>query len=537
MLTRTLRLGLVAVSICAMSAVGLAAPAQAEAPGVPQNLRAISEENPIDPSQPLVRLRWQAPAAGGAVTVYRVFVNGELVETTRSTAANITGPRLVKGVIYTFGVKAVSATGASKTVEVQKRAVTQPGEPLDLQVVPGDGILKVSWKPPLDTGGGPIKQYRVIASSFLPGPSPACTPAPVTGTSCTLKGLRNGLTYDVTVLALNSALNQLPGLESAPALGIPNLKPSGPRNFRVISGGSTSVTLGWEAPENIGTEPVLGYTISLFNNEGFRFPNQAPEYPQVNVGPDVRRFRLTQLTPGLEYQFGIQAYTASSPGAMTLNVLHNPLGLPSKPAVVTVLGVGSTTVNLEWEDGDPSGGLEATHYRLTATPLDAPAGVLAEELVCPVKATQDAPDFECAGTYLWMRLVNGVTYSFTVAAKNKFGWGPTSDYPAYATPEGPPPPPLVSAVTIDSPTSLTVAWDAPVTDGGLDVGAVTYTVTLDGQPVCRDISVRTCAITGLIEGTDYTVQVMAVNEVFGGDAFSTSEVIVNTNPIQVVTPS
>ena len=46
-----------------------------------------------------------------------------------------------------------------------------------------------------------------------------------------------------------------------------------------------------------------------------------------------------------------------------------------------------------------------------------------------------------------------------------------------------------------------------------------------------------CAITGLIEGTDYTVQVMAVNEVFGGDAFSTSEVIVNTNPIQVVTPS
>jgi len=199
--------------------------------------------------------------------------------------------------------------------------------------------------------------------------------------------------------------------------------------------------------------------------------------------------------------------------------------------------VGNNTVNLEWEDGDPSGGLESTYYRLTATPINPPAGVLAEEIVCPVKASQDAPDFECAGTYLWMRLVNGVTYSFTVAAKNKFGWGPTSDYPAFATPEGPPPPPLVSAATITSPTSITLTWDPSSTSGGVEVGAVTYTVTLDDQPVCRDITVTTCTLTGLVEGQDYTVKVMAINEVFGGDQFSTSEIIVNTNPIQVVTPS
>jgi len=136
-----------------------------------------------------------------------------------------------------------------------------------------------------------------------------------------------------------------------------------------------------------------------------------------------------------------------------------------------------------------------------------------------------------------MRLVNGATYSFTVAAKNKFGWGPTSNYPAFATPEGPPPPPLVDSVAITSPTSVVVTWLPSVTSGGPDVGAVTYTVTVDGAPVCRDIATTSCTIVGLTPSQDYEVKVMAVNEVFGGDEFSTSQIIVNTNPIQGGTPS
>ena len=81
-----------------------------------------------------------------------------------------------------------------------------------------------------------------------------------------------------------------------------------------------------------------------------------------------------------------------------------------------------------------------------------------------------------------------------------------------------------------------LGWDASVTSGGPDVGKVTYTVTLDDQPVCRDIETLTCDLTGLVEGQDYTVKVKAINEVFGGDDFSTSSLIVNTNPIQVGTP-
>jgi len=545
-LARTFRTAGVVAAAASLLVFGGTAPAQAEPPAAPAKLTAIPEENPIDPNQPLIRLRWTPPADTADVTGYGVYVDGQLLEKVRvrtcpaptpqrrvEWCANVTN--LVIGQIYTFGVSSLSRAGESKKVTTKRMAVIAPTEPLNVQVVPDQQSLYVSWDPPLNTGGGDIRSYLVRTSSALPGPQPPCER--ITTTSCKIEGLLNGYHYDVTVEARNSAGAFLPSPESLPAIGIPNARPSGPREFRVVSAGSTSATLAWEPPQHVGSEPVVGYTISIFNNEGYWFPNQRPEYPQISVGADVRRYRITGLKPGLAYQFAVNAYTRLAPGAMTVNTLHNPLGLPGKPALVEITGTGNTTVNLAWEDADPNGGIEPTHYRLTATPVGAPAGVLVEELVCPVKATQDAPDFECGGEYLWMRLINGVTYSFTVAAKNKFGWGPTSNYPASATPEGPPPPPLVDSVTIASQTSVVVAWSPSVTAGGPDVGNVTYTATLDGTPVCRDIDTTTCTITGLTYGEDYEVKVTAINEVFGGDDFSTSQIIVNTNPIQGGTPS
>ena len=51
-------LGVAAVALALLAVPGLQATAQAKAPEAPTQLRAVPQENPIDPKQPLMRLRW-----------------------------------------------------------------------------------------------------------------------------------------------------------------------------------------------------------------------------------------------------------------------------------------------------------------------------------------------------------------------------------------------------------------------------------------------------------------------------------------------
>ena len=57
MLGRLLRNVAIASVATALVAIGVSTPTQAQPPQAPVKLRAIPAENPIDPSQPLIRLR------------------------------------------------------------------------------------------------------------------------------------------------------------------------------------------------------------------------------------------------------------------------------------------------------------------------------------------------------------------------------------------------------------------------------------------------------------------------------------------------
>jgi len=74
---------------------------------------------------------------------------------------------------------------------------TVPGAPTDVNAVPGDGQVEVSWNAPLDTGGLVITGFT--ATAFPGGAS--CASAT---TSCVITGLTNGDTYSITVTATNA---------------------------------------------------------------------------------------------------------------------------------------------------------------------------------------------------------------------------------------------------------------------------------------------------------------------------------------------
>ena len=403
-------------------------PAQAEPSpiGAPAKLR-LTQLGATGYPGPSVELRWEPPAAvEGAPSpiAYRVFKDDRLLATTTAASRVQRVTPLTKGVGYRFSVVAVTPNGPGAPAQVSAVAQMPPTMPLNVQAVPSNGSIAVSWDPPVDSGGTPITGYDVVSSPSIR------TPCAMTGpTSCILQGLRNDQSYEVSVSARNAAYPQLAGADSDPAFATPGALPSGPMGFRALATGSTAVMIGWAAPAEQGPDQITAYQITIFEDRGPSTPREL--YAITTVAPTTLTTTIEGLTPGYEYYFGVRAVTAVGMGAMTENVVVNPIGLAAAPSRVDILGVGAGAVKVGWEEPDPNGGADPSEYRITATPVNGGQKVI---VVCRTAI----PYEECTTDEIVTGLTDGVTYSFTVAAKNTFGYGPESTHPAIATSMGPP---------------------------------------------------------------------------------------------------
>ena len=158
------------------------------------------------------------------------------------------------------------------------------------------------------------------------------------------------------------------------------------------------------------------------------------------------------------------------------------------------------------ESGD-DGGSAVTQYIVTSSPGGK-------------TCTATAPATSCDVT----GLTNGTAYTFTVQAKNAKGTGPASDPSSSVTPEATKPqPPTAVRVSIKSGTALTVAWTAPTDNGGGPITGYTVTAT-DGvtTKTCTTTGATTCDLTGLTQGTAYSVSVVATNYKGDSDAADAS---------------
>jgi len=81
---------------------------------------------------------------------------------------------------------------------------TVPGIPSITNVSVSHGSATITFNPPVDTGGGVISSYTVIASSSTGSTSSTCTDSP-----CLVTDLTNGTTYTFTIAA-NSAVGTGP---------------------------------------------------------------------------------------------------------------------------------------------------------------------------------------------------------------------------------------------------------------------------------------------------------------------------------------
>jgi hypothetical protein len=185
---------------------------------------------------------------------------------------------------------------------------------------------------------------------------------------------------------------------------------------------------------------------------------------------------------------------------------------PAAPANVTATA-GNGSARVSW--AVPSnGGAPITGY--TVTPYEGTTALT------PVTVSGSNP----ATTAVVGSLTNGTAYTFTVTATNAKGTSSPSGPSAPVTPAPtlPGAPSGVSGTAGDG--QVTVAWTAPVSDGGSAITGYTVTPFIGTQAQPTTAATGTSAVVGgLTNGTAYTFTVTATNAVGVGPASAASAAV------------
>ena len=285
--------------------------------------------------------------------------------------------------------------------------------------------------------------------------------------------------------------------------------PDAPRSVEAVAG-DESLTVRWSPPSGDSGERVTGYDVE-WSDDGF-----GRILGSLSAGPDARELTIPQLTNGVEYSVRVAAHNDVGAGPWSASPASaTPAMVPGAPREV-VIEAGSQQLTVTWQSPADDGGERVTGYDVEWS--DDGFG----RILGSLSAGPDARELTIP------QLTNGVEYSVRVAAHNDVGAGPWSASPASATPAMVPGAPREVAVEAGS-QQLTVTWQSPADDGGERVTGYVVQWRGPGEDFSdterrATVTAPRHQITGLANGTTYTIQVRAVSLVGTGSPASGSGV-------------
>ena len=263
------------------------------APSAPRDLKA-------EPGDSQVMLAWQPPAYNGGFPItgyeYRVDGGGAWISTELVRQVTVTDPingqtGLTNGEPYGFEVRAVNkckgedeCKGTAATVTATP--ATKPPAPGNLQAVPDDRLVSLTWEEPADDGGSPILRYEYRVDG-----TEDWTPVGTSLKATVIAGLLvNGMLHTFAV----RAVNKCKGEDEDECEGIAatvDATPVGPPSAPLMLGAMPddgTVTLTWQEPETNGGADIERYEYRVDGMGDWTSVRLDSGDDPPRVGPDQR---------------------------------------------------------------------------------------------------------------------------------------------------------------------------------------------------------------------------------------------------------
>ncbi|MEY4899354.1 MAG: hypothetical protein RL294_1165 [Actinomycetota bacterium] len=363
----------------------------------------------------------------------------------------------------------------------------EPNAPVITGIQEADSAVTVAW----NSGGSvePIIDYTasVAAGTF----SASCS---TNGTTCTIRGLNNGTTYSISVVARSVAGVSQATLTS----GVPRTVPDAPSTPRVTRG-NADVTVTW-TPQGDGGVPIMGY--------------RATASPSGQMCESiVQSCTISGLPNGIPQTVRVVAHNSvgtSQPSAPSASV--TPATTPSTPRIESARRTNRGAV-IVWEPPTDNGGDNVVSYLVHVT---QGSNIVSESTTADTSITLDG-------------LTNGVIYRIVVSATNTVGTGGPSEH-AEVIPATVPDPPLAIIARRQS-KGADVSWSPAAHDGGDPITGYRVQVRNGNERATSFITTESpYSIRGLMNGNTYAVTVNAINSVGDSVASETAHVTPATVP-------